>query len=305
MRVQLGGVGEPIPGLALPDPNLDDAAVPVILELVDGDIFRKADYVALGYTHYEVWCIGAHGGRGADGGGRGYPINPATGYSDPFYPNSEGQQTMLALSWPYYYVGSVQHVHDPFIGDANIFGGGGGGGGLHRVGGALADIPEEVPVVVGVAGADKGIMQAARPDPITPQIATTYDEAVGDIGKQGWPYFPNGVFDLPHTPFDPLEDGEDGGHSAFGDICEASGGKGGKAAGYWVGAGAGALLWISGNGGEGGAGGRTEPGGGAAGGTSEADAPDGTWDGTIGKGGGGGRGGTVQTPPNTPQWSAP
>ena len=301
MRVRLAGDGEPIPKLALPDPNLDDAAVPVLLELEDGDIFRKADYVALGYTHFEVWCIGAVGGKGADGGGRGYLIDPNTGYTaSDTYP---GQQAMLALSWPYYFVDGVTHVHDPQIGGATIFGGAGGGGGLHRVGGALADIPDEVPVTVGVAGENKGVMQASRPDPIVPMIATTYDEAVGDIGKKGWPFFPGGVFDLPHTPFDPMEDGGDGGHSAFGDICQASGGEGGKAAGYWVGAGAGALLWIDGKGGAGGTGGRTEPGGGAAGGSSEADAPEGTWDGTIGKGGGGGRGGTVPYIPPPIQYS--
>lgn len=71
-RVELGGFGLPIPNIALLDPNLS-ADVPVqSLRLVDGEPFLKADWVALGYTHYEVWSAGAAGGQGGDVGRKLY-----------------------------------------------------------------------------------------------------------------------------------------------------------------------------------------------------------------------------------------
>lgn len=64
MRVLLGGDGQPIPTIALPDPTVDGSGVPISLLLEDGEEFHAADYISLGYTHYEVWCVGAAGGRG-------------------------------------------------------------------------------------------------------------------------------------------------------------------------------------------------------------------------------------------------
>ena len=67
-RFQLSGYGDPIPNIALPDPQLS-ADMPIqSLVLADGSTFEKADWVALGYTHYEVWCVGAAGGQGASAG---------------------------------------------------------------------------------------------------------------------------------------------------------------------------------------------------------------------------------------------
>jgi hypothetical protein len=67
-RLELGGYEGPIPNIALPDPNLS-ADLPIqSLVLEDGVPFEKTDWVALGYTHYEVWCIGAAGGQGASAG---------------------------------------------------------------------------------------------------------------------------------------------------------------------------------------------------------------------------------------------
>jgi len=93
-------------------------------------------------------------------------------------------------------------------------------------------------------------------------------------------------------------DGTDGGYSAFnGTTCRASGGKGGKRVQSNS-----VTVTTQANGGEGGVGGSTIPGGGAAGGvagTPSGTGPgtlgttgfDGSWTGIIGKGGGGGAGG--------------
>lgn len=35
-----------------------------LLQLEDGEPFVKAEYVAQGFTHFDVWCIGAAGGKG-------------------------------------------------------------------------------------------------------------------------------------------------------------------------------------------------------------------------------------------------
>lgn len=285
MRIELGGKGEPIPELALPDPNVDDSAVPVALLLQDGEVFVPDNYISLGYTHYEVWCIGAAGGRGSEGAGREdqYPASY----------NGVGDRPLI-LTWPYYYTpDGVPHFHHPWITsyrsfggggwggrlDVPLFGGGGGGGGLHVVSGPLADLPNSVPVVVGKAGVDAPRGQLANPNTLTPVVPDQPPE--------------NYVYDDPHLSFPPPQAGQDGSHSAFGDICEASGGKGGAPAAYWVGD----QLYFVGDGGAGGVGGRILAGGGAAGSTSEAAGSDGIWDGTIGQGGGGGRGGVSMPDP--------
>lgn len=64
MRALLAGKGYPIPGIALPDPNLDGDFPNQILILEDGVPFEKAEWVGLGYTHYEAFCVGGSGGRG-------------------------------------------------------------------------------------------------------------------------------------------------------------------------------------------------------------------------------------------------
>lgn len=70
MRVELGGAGGPIPDVALPDPSYDGATPALSLSLADGEIFAPLDYISLGYTHYEVWVVGASGGRGGDADSR-------------------------------------------------------------------------------------------------------------------------------------------------------------------------------------------------------------------------------------------
>lgn len=282
MRFQLKGHGNPIPAEALPDANAGGAQPPFVLNLADGAIFIPDGYIALGFTHYEVWCIGAAGGRGGPAAGRAGIGADGSGPSE-----------YLGASWPSYMVGSIQHWHDPFLPSEAVLEdsggvGAGGGGGLHVVSGLLVDLPDACPVVVGQAGADAPIGQNASPDPM---------EAVP-------PFFnpENQVYDEPHELFYPPVAGGDGGASSFGgDICQASGGKGGRPSQVWVDD----TLWIDGQGGEGGSGGQSAAGGGGAGSDTEDPGQEGTWDGTIGKGGGGGRGGLYRPPPIGPGSGGP
>lgn len=62
MRVSLNGYGDAIPESYF-DAGLEpDTSLGIFLE--DGVPFEKADYVALGYTHFQAWCVGAAGGKG-------------------------------------------------------------------------------------------------------------------------------------------------------------------------------------------------------------------------------------------------
>lgn len=266
MRIFLGGRDIPRDDFALIGVG-ESTGVPVVLLPEDGEVFVPEDYISLGYTNFEVLCIGAVGGRG-------------------------GLFKSMRL-------------------DPTYSGGAGGGGGLHRVVGLLADLPDTVLVAIGQPGAD------------------------GQDASDGWPMTP--VLDGSGNPATPLSlyptpgyvlatPGGDGGASSFGDICRASGGKGGDVArqGPWLRFPSDGPtdyeLWqvsvngraIPGDGGEGGLGDRLTAGGGGAGGQSDwTDLEDensggfvgpsggrrtftkpgtGNWDGAIGAGGGGGVG---------------
>jgi hypothetical protein len=284
-RIEFSGKGSPNPEFALPDPGSESTLPPLVLQLTDGEPFLPAPYVELGYTNYEVWCVGAAGGQGGNGGGNPWPAH----YFDP--PN-DGQDRnyvfSFQLSWPYYFVGSTTHYHDPYLDNTRLWGGGGGGGGLEVVSGLLLLLPDECSVVVGEAGDDAPLGQIAGNGTYTPP---------------SHPY-PSGseVYDLPHPSFAPPTYGEDGGYSSFNnDMCQASGGKGGNPSAVWESGGGqywSGKLRIDGNGGQGGTGGQTTAGGGGAGGsTPGAGGENGTWNGHIGKGGGGGMGGTCSPDP--------
>lgn len=72
MKVHLAGKGELIPDFVLLPSDIDPSGVGLTLMLGDGATFEKADYVALGYTNFEVICIGAAGGRGGSFAAQGY-----------------------------------------------------------------------------------------------------------------------------------------------------------------------------------------------------------------------------------------
>lgn len=85
----------------------------VVVQLETGN-FLKANWELLGYTTYEVICIGASGGMGGSAGGH-------------------------------------SSYYDDLL---TRFGGGGGGGGLHKVSGTLASLSASTAVVIGAGGAD-------------------------------------------------------------------------------------------------------------------------------------------------------
>lgn len=296
MRVEFVGEGQPNTEFAFPDPgDISGDLLPLVLNLQDGDIFTPATYRDMGYTHYEVWCIGAAGGRGGDGVGR------------PGYNGASAANIMSMLSWPYYFVGSVQHVHDPFISPSEgqkARGGGGGGGGLQVVSGLLIGLPDECPVVVGQAGADASLAQIDAPVTITNPTP---------------PYIGSGVNDTPGTVWPIPQKGGDGGASSFNvNTCRASGGKGGQPGGRYVDtpgwpgysngqfyAWPGLRFMVDGYGGAGGVGGSVVAGGGGLGSESSSNSgSDGTFnvETGIGKGGGGGHGGANSPPPPGPQY---
>jgi hypothetical protein len=334
-RFELGGQGFPIPEIALPDPNLSSDMPVQVLELPDGVPFEKADWVALGYTHYEVWCIGGVGGRGSSvWAGAIWPhtqhqeVAPpdvwaqvvasyvttarnsnVTSYSGEAPPGTP-RPPVGVLSWnvdpgngwimwiltpeglaevqnPTHTFSVTVYTNPPsIIGEAGVLGGAGGGGGLHVVSGALADLPDSVPVLVGAAGTDALPAQDSSAAPI---VTSPYGT---DPHGYNNPWFYR--YTDPVT-FPPGQFGGDGGVSSFGDVAKASGGKGGGPAIVWVGG----VAYFASHGGDGGSGGRVAAGGGGVGSSSAANGQDGTWDGTVGKGGGGGRGGeqAIAQPP--------
>lgn len=193
-------------------------------------------------------------------------------------------------------------------------GGAGGGGGLHKVTGVLADLPDLAAIVVGKAGADAPLGQTRQFGIWTPDIdAVPSDHVIGlptvvswadaqtnpapgtrerfrDIANYLVAY--TNSYPLPHNSFPSPLFGGDGGSSSFaGGVGKASGGKGGAPGKVWDGA----KFVVNGNGGDGGIGGQTEPGGGGKGSTVVgANGADGIWHPQegIGSGGGGGKGGS-------------
>lgn len=369
MRIYLGGHGDPIPRIALPDPNLDSTLPILVLELADGEPFLKGDWTSFGYTNFEVWCIGAAGGRGggmadryyeykSGGGGIQFfaskvpriipadqwalmhesgslydlDLSPPKNYYTDYYttifipgnPNyPPGGVPGTDYGWPFthyeaveYYnpthQGSVTTYRNPFLLPSGMaVGGGGGGGGVQAVSGLLSDLPDEVEVEIGQAGDDVGPGQTNIDGPLTPLPPVLYPYPVSptdpwDINTWEGRWIRKqqirnildpqaNVYPEPHPSFLPPQPGLDGGASTFGDICQASGGKGGYPSLKWVGG----VLTRDGAGGAGGVGGSDIAGGGAAGGRipSGSGIPgpgtDGTWDPStrIGQGGGGGFGG--------------
>jgi hypothetical protein len=390
-RFEGGGYGLRIPEIALLDPNLSSDLPVQSLELVDGQPFVKADWVALGYTHYEVWCAGAAGGQGGDTGRKlfwpmtfatepmpadvfnawkwmmlYYPFAQATSWFPPTVNLPRDEATYQAYYWERGYFlewqpgmdfppaydnyehpggsmwvrtgwsnfdtyanwqgshldfatwqamgenappkGIRRYIDKPIlVDDGSAIGGGGGGGGVHVMSGQLADIPDAVPVSVGLAGADAPPGQTFMNGMFTPlprDLLAEMWQQRGDFGHsvnhpelyldtyRNW----TDVYPDPHPSIPPPTSGGDGGASAFGDICLASGGKGGGPSAIWDAG----VLKVYGRGGDGGKGGTLVAGGGAAGSSSDAPGANGTWDGTVGTGGGGGRGGSQKTGVNIP-----
>lgn len=252
MRVGFEGEGDPIPLEALPGAS-DLGELPTqTLLLTEADGFKAEDYVNLGYTHYEVICIGAAGGRGGD------------------------ERAGNLFSSGEYTVNSI--------------GGGPGGGGLHVVSGLLVALPALVEVIIGqpgVKGGDDDGQPHYADDKVYAHRGTDggYSSFNGDTcmasgGKGGLP--PSNPYNTEDAP-DPnppgtsqfYRPGGKGGDGGVGGRTEAGGGAEGvesiftrgTTTNYDTNSETNSANW-------------TFPAG-----------KDGSWDGTIGEGGGGGSGG--------------
>lgn len=309
-RIELKGRGFPIPTVALPDPNISTDVPPIAILLPPGD-FLKADYVGLGYTHFEAVCIGAAGGRGGDlltgrssqwvyggaGGGGGLhrvagtlaelsdatPVVIGEVGADGLDTNGE---SMYLLAQSYGLPGENAPSENLAIVDT-------GARPLQRGGHTYINADGSMVSPYVMVRGDTGEV-----------VPSTY-EASGPAAKIPYVLYPNAAFGLAQA-------GSDGGYSSFGAFCQASGGKGGLPQPNWTVYNdlyGGISGRPGGDGGDGGVGGQIEAGGGAAGGwTEEGVSPgpgepialvskppkDGTWDGTVGEGGGGGRGGNTR-----------
>ena len=137
-RISFNEKGDPIPLEALPDGITEDTDLaPITFQPVDGEIFTPADWIAFGYTHFEVSCVGAAGGKAGI-------AQYFCGYSG-WFPSSG------------------QYLYS--------FGGAGGGGGLHVVTGELGDLPATCDIVVGESGADGAPVGGWSPSSNASEIA--------------------------------------------------------------------------------------------------------------------------------------
>lgn len=76
-RIEFDGEGLPIPTIALPPFGSDSDLSPTVLTFTEDADFSVVDYMALGFTHFEAWCVGAAGGRGGDSTYADQTLNPA------------------------------------------------------------------------------------------------------------------------------------------------------------------------------------------------------------------------------------
>lgn len=320
MRIELKGKGTSIPVFGLPSFSAEGDLPTQTFLLENGVPFVKTDYVSLGYTHYEVMCVGAVGGKGGDnpspyrysqgGGGGGGGLMAAAGLladlpeSTPVVVGQPGADGRDVDAFDYV-AGRKEYTWFRVALRAN-------GSGEAVVDSGARPLVVDGVTYITAAGAMVApyVMTDERGNIVPANYPyTTWDAAHPErIPKVGYVMYPNTSY------VQPL-DGADGGYSSFGTICKASGGKGGKKTpdyatyNYQYG---GIANRPGGAGGQGGMGGTLVAGGGGAGGYTEevyspgfpaeptsfnAIAPvDGTWDGTIGKGGGGGRGGLYRKP---------
>lgn len=302
-RIEFDGKGDPIPSLALPPFGGDDAIPPTALTFTENADFSVAEYVALGFTHYEAICIGAAGGDGglvphsrnysyggAGGGGGMHKasglladlpavVPVAVGLPGAHGGNGNGQDTyLLATSYG---------LHNEDSPDENL---------------AIVDTGDR-PLTRGGNTYIRADGSYVAPWTLVNTLGVPVPSDYSGIDKVFYIVRPNTIVSPWGDPYIPPQDGSDGEYSAFGAVCMASGGKGGKKSPiytvynhYWEGI----QDRPGGDGGDGGVGGRTAVGGGGKGAVTAGSpltltpAEDGTWDGTIGKGGGGGRGGTLR-----------
>lgn len=210
MRVFLGGKSVPRSEFALEGSGIDTSGGTAFgLLLEDGEIFAPADYISLGYTNFEVWCIGAAGGLGSgDIGSLGTSVtfdkvtttevmpsdiwNAYMNYwrlthqmsgADPIYGyKPDGSPLTMEEAFEQFnpshtlQVFTFSNPHPAW--SHETAGGAGGGGGIHRAGGLLADLPSSVLVEVGQVGADAPPGQSVVNGLWTPVVDSWYKDMV-------------------------------------------------------------------------------------------------------------------------------
>lgn len=333
-QIEFDGLGTPIPTIALPPFGSDGNLPPTTLTFYVDDEFAVSQYRDLGFTHYEAWCVGGAGGRGGDVSNdlmyiiqverRAVPGDvwalrlelvrlydyQLTGVWDMMHPlgvpgprgdyigtmveNEEYQNPGHLLTFNTY----KQILLYP---TAQAMGGAGGGGGFQKSSGLLADLDDLVSIKVGQAGGDQpygqttvnGIWVPLMDLPYTDPASQPYPGSrIAEINNYFSTYL--NVYPGAHSSYFPPLAGGDGGYSSFGEVCKASGGKGGHPGKVWNGS----AFVINGEGGAGGIGNSIVAGGGGAGSTAEGiNGEDGSWhpETGIGAGGGGGKGGLPST----------
>jgi hypothetical protein len=226
-RIHLNGEGLPIPSQALPDGLAGETLSPLTFTFEEDGSFDKTEWEALGFTIFEVMCVGGAGGR---------------------------------ASRAHYVVGLGQTA------PALLFttGGGGGGGGMHIVSGLLSELDDISPIVVGQAGAhaaDSPITyNDLLVDPGDPGADGGFSTFADDIcmasGGKGGEVSPVQASDDPSTSRRPGGNGGDGGIGA--QTAVGGGASGGVAEedGSWTVSQGGQGFWdgIVGEGGGGGVG---------------------------------------------------
>lgn len=268
MRVSLGGWSFELDGMSAfdePDPNTDV----ISLFLEDGVPFEKGPYLDMNYTRYEVWIVGAAGGRG----------------------------------------GAILRSFDPFNRKSIWGGAGGGGGLHRVSGmlAALPDSVDVSIGVAGADGQDgSGDIWdwdfTSNPEYLPYPMLPDRDGSGNIIMPLH--FHPNPLWVEPLAG----EDGEASSFGSIGKASGGTGGapvapkEGGAWSDWYLSAG---LTYVGfddlrpGYGGDGGLGNSLVAGGGGAGGvpknlpflTKAIPAEDGKWNGSIGSGGGGGYGG--------------
>ena len=327
-RIHLNGEGLAIPLEALPEGLIDSGTAPLLFNMPDGEDFVPADFIGLGFTHFEVYCIGAAGGQGgsetdvvarwsrtqtqqvmplalwnewADNQAALYEMGTSPEYryivNDPNNPGSHlflTARELLEFNNPTHtvtvnaYNADGAQLADIMRIGSAFLGGAGGGGGLHRVSGELAALPAIVPVVVGQAGADAPPGQGIVNGEWHARPYTFHYPDTPRVAPYNTAAYAYTFF-TERYPDVTFGPPEAGEDGGASSFGEVAKASGGKGGGP-------AFEWVgavkspTAFGGDGGSGGTLVAGGGGAG--AEADGGgDGSWDGDIGKGGGGGRGG--------------
>lgn len=201
-RIEFDGTGTPIPKIALPPFGSDEDVPPTLMMFTEDSVFPAAQYRNLGFTHFEVMCVGAAGGRGGNATGdiflgidyyaRQAPqdiwnlhiesvrmynaFNYRMGLDTHYFGTwSNGYWSHSAGQWeeainPQHIMPFGVHKQIVLRPTPEGMGGGGGGGGFHKVVGELADLPDSVPIVVGKAGVDSPFGQSRVPGVWTPDM---------------------------------------------------------------------------------------------------------------------------------------